>query len=115
MGGIMFIGKHVEVDKECCEKGRIWNDYILHLSSTFFVSRIPASTILVSFDVLVSLVHYSIERIEKNEYCRLYEEDGSPVEIDSISNAERFVFNTAHNRMDLVVDLLAQPETIELA
>lgn len=111
----MFTNKQVEIDKACSEKGRVWSDYILHLSTAFFVSKIPVSTIHVSFDVLVALVHYSIERMEKNEYCRLYQASGEPVDMDAISYGEKFIFYTAHDTLELVVDLFAQPETIELA
>ena len=111
----MFINKHVEIDNGCCEKGRIWSDYILHLSTAFFVGKIPVSKVYVSFDVLVALVHYSMERMEKNEYCRLYQASGESVDLDAISYADRFVFYTSHDKLELVINLFAQPETIELA
>jgi len=111
----MFTSKHIEIDKGCSEKGRIWSDYILHLSTAFFVSKIPVSKVHVSFDVLVALVHYSMERMEKNEYCRLYQATGEPVDLEAISYVDKFVFYTANDKLELVVALLSQPETIELA
>ena len=110
----MFTSKRVEIDYGCSEKGRIWSDYILHLSTAFFISKVPASKVFVSFDVLVALIHYSMERMEKKQYCRLYQASGESVDLDAISYSEKFVFHTSHDKLELAVNLFAQPETVEL-
>ncbi len=109
----MEIGKRIEIDRECSEKGRMWNDYIIHLSNALQVGRIPLTKLLISFDVLISLIHHAGERVDAHEYCRFRSDSGEPADIESIPNAERYYFYTSNDKIEVLVDLFAHPDTVE--
>ncbi|KAB2925945.1 MAG: hypothetical protein F9K22_01245 [Bacteroidetes bacterium] len=111
----METGKRIELDRECTEKGRMWNDYLIHLTNALHVSRIPLSNLLISFDVLIALIHYASERVDHNEYCRFRLASGDPADIESIPYTDKYVFYSSHDRVEVVVDMFAHPETVEFA
>lgn len=109
----MDIQKRFEVDKECIEKGRLWSDYIIHLSNALQVGRIPITRLLISFDVLISLIHHAGERIDRHEYCRFRTEAGEPADVENIADTERYYFYTSNDKIEVTVDMFAHPDTVE--
>jgi hypothetical protein len=109
----MEIGKRFEVDRECSEKGRMWNDYIIHLSNALQMGHIPMNKLLVSFDVLISLMHYATERLDQHEYCRFRLDSGEPADIEAFTASEKYYYYTANDRVEVIPDLFAHPDTVE--
>lgn len=103
-----------EVDIDCVEKGHMWSDYILHCSSGLLIRKMEVTHILVSFDVLISLIHHSTYQAQNGECSRLFQDNGTPAEISTFTHSEKYYFYTHHEKVDVIVDFLAHPETIEL-
>jgi hypothetical protein len=109
----MEIGKRTAIDRECTEKGRMWNDYIIHLSNALQVGRIPLTKLLISFDVLIALIHHASERVDAHEYCRFRSESGEPADIESIPTTDKYFYYTSNDKIEVSVDLFAHPDTVE--
>ncbi len=102
-----------DVDIDCVEKGRMWEDYILHLSSSFLLRKMDVAKIIVSFDVLVTLIHFTVFQRSQMELCRLFQSAGEPADLEMIPYYDKYFFYTPNEKLEIVVDFLAQPETIE--
>lgn len=109
----MEIGKRIEIDRDCSEKGRMWSDYIIQLSHALQIGHIPITKLLVSFDVLIALMHYTMDRAEQREFCMFRKDTGEPADVESIPQTERYFYYTANDRIEVSVDLFAHPDTVE--
>jgi hypothetical protein len=112
-GGSMAILHKYDVSPECVEKGRLWTDYILHLSSSFLMRKMEISKVIVSFDVLVALAHCSSFQQHLGEEPRLFQRSGEPAEVDMLPYFDKHFFTTPNEKLEIAVDFLAHPETIE--
>lgn len=109
----MHISKQTVIDKECSEKGRLWSDYITQLSHALQMGHIPISKLLVSFDVLIAMMHYAMDQADKREFCLFRKDTGEPADFDSIPDTERYYYFTSNDRIEVIVDLFAHPDTVE--
>ncbi|MFA6542232.1 MAG: hypothetical protein WCT99_11570 [Bacteroidota bacterium] len=109
----MAIASKLEIDMECVEKGRMWNDYILHFSSSLLLRRMDIAKMIVSFDVLVSLVHFNVFQNSQSVQGRLFHSASEPAELEMIAHYEKYNFYTPNEKLEVAVDFLAKPETLE--
>ena len=105
--------KKIETDTECVEKGRLWTDYILHFSSALLIRKMDIGKMIVSFDVLVAMIHYTAFQLAAGETSRLVQSSGEPADFETIPHCDKYFFFTQNEKLEVTVDFLAQQETIE--
>ena len=105
--------QNYDISMECVEKGRMWTDYILHLSSSYLIRKMEISKVIVSFDVLVGLAHCSTFQRQLGDEPRLYQRNNEPAEVDMLPYFDKHFFRTPNMKLEIVIDFLARPETIE--
>lgn len=109
----MAIVRKSEVDVECVEKGNFWSEYLSYSIASFRMSRIEISKVIVSFDVLIAMIHYSSYQHSMSQQSNLYQATGERAEIDMLPSSERYYYYTSNDKLELVIDFFTQPETIE--
>ncbi len=111
----MAILRKAEVDVECVEKGNFWSEYLSYSLTSFRMSRMEISKVIVSFDVLIAMIHYASYQHTMSQQSNLYQSTGERAEIEMIPSTERYFYYTSNDKLEVIVDFFAQPETIEFA
>ena len=111
----MALVRKTDVDIECVEKGNFWSEYLSYSISSFRMSRIEISKVIVSFDVLIAMIHYTSYQRSMSMQSNLYQITGESAEIEMIPSVERYFYYTPNEKLEVVIDFFAHPETVEFA
>ncbi len=111
----MSIARKTEVDVECVEKGNFWSEYLSYSIASFRMSRIEISKVIVSFDVLIAMIHFSSYQHSMSQHSNLYQGTGEYAETDTIASSEQYYYYTPNEKLEVVVDFFAQPDSLEFA
>lgn len=111
----MAILRKTEVDVECVEKGNFWSEYLSYTIASYRMSRMEITKVIVSFDVLIAMIHYTSYQHSMSQQSNLFQSTGESAEIEMIASTERYYYYTTNEKLEVVVDFFAQPETIEFA
>lgn len=111
----MAILRKTDVDVECVEKGNFWSEYLSYSITSFRMSRMEISKVIVSFDVLIAMIHYTSYQHSMSQQSNLYQSTGERAEIEMIPSTEKYFYYTPNEKLEMIVDFFAHPETIEFA
>ncbi len=111
----MAILRKTDVDVECVEKGNFWSEYLSYSITSFRMSRMEITKVIVSFDVLIAMIHFTSYQHSMSQQSNLYQSTGERAEIDMIPSAEKYYYYTPNEKLEIIIDFFANPETIEFA
>jgi len=109
----MALLRKTEVDIECVEKGNFWSEYLSYSIASFRLSRMEIVKVIVSFDVLIAMIHFSSYQHAMEQQSNLFQSTGERTEIELIPCTERYFYYTPNDKIEIAVDFFAHPETME--